>query len=102
MDLGASELEPALIFTILREKTRRLILRAGDQRNLVLIPVQIGYLTEMPLDCKFGDPSSFGISLPLVHGTVESVSEYFLIVIHEQCTIIGMLVALHGTQGGFN
>ena len=53
----------------------------------------------MTLDCKFRDPPSFCISLPLVHGTIESVSEYFLIITQELCSKIGMLVALHGTQG---
>ena len=99
MHLGSSELEPPLVLAILREEARGLVLRARDERHLVLIPVQVGDLPEVALESELRDPPSLVVSLPLVHGSVEGVSEDLLIVTQELRSIICVFVALHGSEG---
>ena len=99
MHLGSSELEPPLVLAILREEARGLVLRARDERHLVLIPVQVGDLPEVALESELRDPPSLVVSLPLVHGSVEGVSEDLSIVTQELRSIICVFVALHGSEG---
>ena len=65
----------------------------------MLIPVEVGDLPEVALKSELRDPPSLVVSLPLVHGSVEGVSEDLLIVTQELRSIICVFVALHGSEG---
>ena len=65
----------------------------------MLIPIKVGYLPKMALDSELRKPPIIN-SLPLMHGPIEGVGDYLIVIREELCTKIGMLITLHSTKCG--